>query len=133
MKKIIVSILSVFYLFTSTGATVHFHYCMGKLDSWNFWENTSNKCGKCGMDKKDSKSRGCCKDEHKHVKLDNDQKITASSFKLIQLTSSAVDKISFKQLPEINIVSPVKENPVSHAPPRSTNIAVFIRNCVFLI
>ena len=132
MKKIIVTILSVFYLLAATGTTVHLHYCMGKLASWGFWENAGNQCGKCGMDKKNSKKGGCCNDDFRIIKLDKDQKISESSIKFIQFSSLA-DNISFTLLPEINIVFLVTERPGILAPPRSTGTALYIRNCVFLI
>jgi hypothetical protein len=34
MKKFITAILAVLYLGTSSGATIHMHYCMGKLAEW---------------------------------------------------------------------------------------------------
>jgi hypothetical protein len=53
MKKLIVAILSLLYICTSTGATVHMHYCMGKLADWDFGHNTSKTCSGCGMKKLD--------------------------------------------------------------------------------
>ena len=40
MKKAIVSILAVLYLCSSAGATVHLHYCMGKLVNWSWLTRT---------------------------------------------------------------------------------------------
>ncbi|MBK8522228.1 MAG: hypothetical protein IPL54_15650 [Chitinophagaceae bacterium] len=33
-EKFITAILAVLYLGTSSGATIHMHYCMGKLAEW---------------------------------------------------------------------------------------------------
>jgi hypothetical protein len=68
MKKALATILAVIYLSTSIGATVHFHYCMGKLASWGLTDQHSSavklytcpihseissdhpgNCSKCGM------------------------------------------------------------------------------------
>ena len=67
MKKFVTAILAVLYLGTSTGATVHMHYCMGKLADWGLGHNKSKTCGNCGMEKSEEKDNGCCKDEHKFV------------------------------------------------------------------
>lgn len=133
MKRFLVTILALIYISTSTGAVLHMHYCMGKLVDWGFWKNKSEKCGGCGMEKKDGESGGCCKDERKHVKLEKDQKITETAFKVIQSTSSATVTISFVRLPGIHIVSAYEMKSVSHTPLRSSGVTVYIRNCVFLI
>ncbi len=132
MKKILAVILAVIYLGTSTGATVHMHYCMGKLADWGLGHNKSKTCGNCGMEKSEEKDNGCCKDEHKFVKNDNDQK-TAESF----VTNFALQVIDIPvecfTSSEILVSSVTEKHPVSHAPPRSNGVAVYIRNCSFLI
>lgn len=132
MKKFIVAILAVLYLGTSTGAMVHMHYCMGKLADWGLGHNKSKTCGNCGMEKSEEKDNGCYKDEHKFVKNDNDQK-TAESF----VTNFALQVIDIPvecfTSSEILVSSVTEKHPVSHAPPRSSGVAVYIRNCTFLI
>ncbi len=132
MKKFITAILAVLYLGTSSGATIHMHYCMGKLADWGLGHNKSKTCGNCGMEKSDKKDNGCCKDEHKFVKNDNDQK-TAESF----VTNFALQVIDIPvecfTSSEILVSSVTEKHPVSHAPPRSSGVAVYIRNCTFLI
>ena len=65
---------------TTVGATVHLHFCMNKFISWNFNETENKTCGKCGM-KESATKKGCCKDEVKQLKIDNDyQKSTVESF-----------------------------------------------------
>lgn len=132
MKKFIVAILAILYLGTSTGATIHMHYCMGKLADWGLGHNKSKTCGECGMDKSDEKDNGCCKDEHKFVKNDNDQKIAEAGFQMMQLVSTAMP-LSFFEVPVKHISSITEGNPISHAPPRSSGIAVYILNRTFLI
>ena len=132
MKKILAVILAVIYLGTSTGATVHMHYCMGKLADWGLGHNKSKTCGECGMEKSEEKDNGCCKDEHKFVKNDSDQKIAEAGFQMMQLASVAL-QVSFVEIPNNNIPSVTEENPISHAPPRRTGVAVYILNRTFLI
>lgn len=132
MKKLLAVILALVYMSTSTGANIHMHYCMGKLADWGLGHNKSKTCGECGMEKSEEKDNGCCKDEHKFVKNDSDQKIAEAGFQMMQLASVAL-QVSFVEIPNNNIPSVTEENPISHAPPRSTGVAVYILNRSFLI
>jgi hypothetical protein len=132
MKKFMVAILALLYIGTSTGATLHMHYCMGQLADWGLGQNKSKTCGKCGMDKSEEKDNGCCKDEHKFIKNITDQKTVEAGFQFLQLIAVALP-VSFVEIPLVNISSVTEENPISHAPPRTGSVAVYIRNCVFLI
>ena len=132
MKKFIVSILAVLYLSSSIGATVHLHYCMDKLIGWNLEHSKIDRCSICGMGKiKKQKTKGCCKDEYKQFKLQNDQK-AATSYQSIQLSSVAI-LTNFFITPSVNLPSVAEENPLSHAPPGSEGIPLYIRNKVFRI
>ena len=132
MKKFITAILAVLYLGTSTGATIHMHYCMGKLADWGLGHNKSKTCGKCGMEKSNEKDNGCCKDEHKFLKDDSAQKVTESNLQLMQLMATALPS-AYIQLPELALPSLTEESPNSNAPPRTQAVPVYIRNCVFRI
>ncbi len=132
MKKIIVAILAIIYMGTSTGATIHMHYCMGKLVSTDILPVKNDKCGTCGMKKTEGKSNGCCKDEHKQVKIDKDQKATHIAVQTME--SAAVEMpAAVIEIPFHNFSSLTEKNPYGNAPPRSVAVAVYIRNCVFLI
>ena len=64
MKKAVVAILACLYLLVSTGATIHTHYCMGKLVDWGLSTKSTGKCSKCGMVKtKADTDKGCCNDD----------------------------------------------------------------------
>ena len=126
MKKIIVSILAIFYLVSSVGATIHLHYCMDKLINWSLLKSGGDKCGKCGMDK----DGGCCKDEHKFVKNSFDQKTTESSIEVIKFSPITFPAAVFNISKFYS--SLIHEYPVSHAPPIS-GAEIYIRNCVFRI
>jgi hypothetical protein len=132
MKKFILTILVLVYITTSTGAAIHMHYCMGKLADWGLGHNESDTCSKCGMEQSKGKDNGCCKDEHKFIKNDADQKKAETSFQLMQLTSVVIPS-GFIEIPAAEFIAVTEENPVSHAPPRNYGIAVYLRNCVFLI
>ena len=84
MKKLLIAIFALLYISTSTGATLHIHYCMGKLADWGLGHNNSKTCGECGMEKSEEKDNGCCKDEHKFIKNDTDQKTGEVGVQLLE-------------------------------------------------
>lgn len=132
MKKIIVTIVALVYISTSTGAMLHMHYCMGKMVNWGLSHNTSKTCDGCGMKKSEEKDNGCCKDEYKFVKNDTDQKTAKTGFQLIQVLNVALP-VSIIELPPNDFPSVTEVNPINYASPRSSGVAVYIRNCIFLI
>ena len=112
------------------GATIHLHYCMNDFVGWSLWHDKDNECGKCGM-KEDEKKKGCCKDEHKQVKLKTEHQKSATAqyiqFLDVPALIAPVVDFSFK-------VSAVSLTfPVSNAPPKIPKERLYILNCVFLI
>ncbi len=132
MKKIIVTILAFVFIVTSTGAMVHMHYCMGKLADWGIGHSESSTCGRCGMQNNEGEDNGCCKDEHQLMKNDADQKITETGFQMTQQLAVVlpVENIEF---PAFWVTSTIAENPFNHGPPLGGDVALYLRNCVFLI
>ncbi|MBY0480237.1 MAG: hypothetical protein K2Q21_02690 [Chitinophagaceae bacterium] len=132
MKKFIVSIFAILYLGLSTGATVHMHFCMGKLVGSDLWHSEqSGVCGKCGMEKTNSKNK-CCKDEHKVVKIVQDQKVADAAYHAVQLIPVEI-LLNHFSIPQIFVSSSIEENPNSNAPPLDYQVPIYIRNCVFRI
>ena len=132
MKKFLVAILALVYLSSSAGATLHLHYCMGKLADWGLVQNHSKTCGGCGMEKSDENDKGCCKDELQFIKNTSDQKAPEATSLLLQSISVALP-VSFFEIPGNQYSSVTVDYPISHAPPLIDDIAVYLRNCVFLI
>ena len=127
MKKSIVTILALIYLISSSGATIHLHYCMDKLVNWSLSEKPVNNCGKCGMEK----DGVCCKDEHHFIKSSTDQKTTETYIHLPQISAIAGPAIFI--IPSALYFSQKAKHPTSHAPPNSSGLDILIRNCVFRI
>ncbi|MDB5229553.1 MAG: hypothetical protein JWN76_358 [Chitinophagaceae bacterium] len=76
MKKVTAIILLVLYGAASSGATIHFHYCMDKLRGINLLSSTKDRCDNCGMVKA---KNACCKDVHKTFRTEkNHQGVTLS-------------------------------------------------------
>jgi len=132
MKKLVVAILAILYMGVSTGATLHLHYCMGKLIGWDLGHKEGDACGSCGMKKGLSENKGCCKDEHKQIKLDNDQKMVESMLQLMHASGAVILPV-YGLLPESRPVSFAVAYPVSHAPPRSSGIERYILHRHFRI
>ncbi len=131
MKKIVAILLLVIYGSTSVGATIHMHYCMNEFVGWNLWHSDKeNECSKCGMKEKKG---GCCKDEHKQLKLSADQNqnqlkafVFEQFFTPIILTHQPV--YNFTQPTSVAVIFP-KNN----APPPWQSVPIYLANCVFLI
>lgn len=60
MRKFLSIVISIIYLFSSAGATVQVHYCMGEQVGAGLTHKDDQHCPKCGMEK--TYGNGCCKD-----------------------------------------------------------------------
>lgn len=130
MKKIIVVILTILYLGSSSGATVNFHYCLGRLSDWSINEVKESKtCSGCGM--KSGKKGKCCKEESRQYKIDKTTRLQAQLFSFsdqvaqvprpaVELPSAALTSMSF----------PVY---FSNAPPEVRSERLFLINQNFRI
>ncbi|MDZ4793961.1 MAG: hypothetical protein SGI83_06755 [Bacteroidota bacterium] len=132
MKNLLVAILAIVYITTSTGVIVHVHYCIGDISDWGIGGKNNNSCSKCGMIKIDDKGKGSCEDKVKLIKNNADQKNAKSVIQMGNLIAVEM-QASYIKIPPINFSFVIEENPISHSPPRSVGVAVYIRNCVFLI
>lgn len=112
MKKIIFLIATMAYMFSTTGATVYIHHCMGNVVDWDFMKNDVDRCTTCSMEK--DAENDCCKDEIKVLKIDEADKHPETadnqlSFKdvILPITYFALTQQDFtvnnKELPPINI------------------------------
>lgn len=132
MRKFLITILAVFYLGVSSGATVHFHYCMGQLVEWGLSstepENSSN-CSKCGMEA-DAQS-DCCKHQSKEAKVDKVQKIAENHFCFGVPAIDLRSGFSYYSIPSYSLI--MEANPVSNSPPDTGNAATYLRVCNFRI
>lgn len=138
MKKLFATILAVIYLSTSMGATVHLHYCMGKLFSWGLTDKDSKICGQCGMPKNSKSGHcmavkdGCCKDKHVQIKLNKDQKATETAYQFSALLFIALPGTA-TMLPDLYVASYIVGYPTTNAPPNPNKVPVFLRNRAFRI
>jgi hypothetical protein len=131
MKKVLATILAIVYLSSSVGATIHLHYCMGKLASWGLINHENKNCEGCGMVKNTTASHSmatkmdCCRDEHKQIKTDKDQKLFPSEFfKLNNL--SQVIALHDPAIQSIKAFSISTEYPNTNAPPLLDKLPIFV-------
>lgn len=130
MKKFVAILFLIIYSCTTVSATMHMHYCMNRYIGASLYHTKEKKCTNCGMDK--SKSNGCCKDEHKILKLKREHQKTTNSYDFSVLNNPVVitefiihDQYSF----------PLANSTYSsiHAPPDKQSQSIYLLNCVFLI
>jgi len=128
MKKGIAVILLSFYFVFSTGVVINLHYCMNRFDSSKLGSIKSEICTKCGMHTTDS--NGCCHDELKVIKIQDDQKTANSAysfdgFKLARIYNSS-------NLSNIVRVIHSEFTLTDHSPPLNKQFT-YLQNCVFRI
>jgi hypothetical protein len=138
VKKVLVTILAFVYLYSSMGATIHLHYCMGKLASWGLINHETSTCPQCGMVKKTSASQcvaakmDCCKDEHKQIKTDKDQKLSPSEFFKYNSLSQAI-ALDEQAIHNIKAFAISIQYPNTHAPPLIGKLPLFVLHRNFRI
>lgn len=132
MKRALLTILAIFYLGVSSGATVHFHYCMGELVSWGLAKQSGKVCDFCGMPRTEAKKKSCCKDVEKQAKVEKSQKVNQVIYQFDQLSAMIV-------MPElfINYQAPVPlkitREALGNAPPDGQTLPVYLKNCTYRI
>lgn len=130
MKRITVVILMICYLAVTTGVVINFHYCMDRLASTKLFEKKTKKCGKCGMHTE--KSNGCCRDELKIVKMDDDQTATIDfSYSLPSIEALSYETSAFIIASFYN--APLTKHYQNHSPPLLSAQDSYLQNSVFRI
>ena len=131
MKKLVITILAIFYLGVSSGATVHVHHCMGELVEWGLSDNSlddEGKCTNCGM--KQGNSEQCCKSQKQEFKLKDSYKAPLNVLKIHSFTIIPPSNLELQTLaiPKANQQDKFE---FSVSKPRKT--PTFLRNCNFRI
>ncbi len=129
MKKVLVSVTLICYIAVTCGVVVNFHYCMNRLASVQLLVSESKVCGQCGMHIK--KSHGCCHDEIKIVKVQDDQQKAQAVPSLQVPDVIAVAPSAFIVVPFYNINE--LRHGHNHSPPLITEQDTYLQNCVFRI
>jgi hypothetical protein len=128
MKKGFATILLLFYFAFSSGVVINLHYCMNRFDSSKFGTAKADICGKCGMHTDDS--NGCCHDEVKVIKIQDDQKTAVVNFTF----NTPPTFIEHNTLFVLNTLRAGETQLalINHSPPISKQ-DTYLQNCVFRI
>jgi hypothetical protein len=130
MKKGFFAISFVFYFIATSGLVVNYHYCMKKLASVKLYETTTDVCERCGMDSHES--NGCCHNEVKVVKLDQDQnKIPVTLYNFSIVAPEAVTPSVFLIAAFEN--AGIQKHFLNHSPPLLSAQDTYLQNNVFRI
>jgi len=129
VKKIIALILFVLYLVTSSGATINFHYCMGKFIGWDISSPVNQECSNCGMTKENKK--GCCNDKQETLQLKKDP--LAASVNIIPNNTFLYLNTQYFSSVKFFRTNHVAEACSAHGPPGLKPISSLVFNCVFRI
>jgi hypothetical protein len=131
MKKLVITILAIFYLGVSSGASLHVHHCMGELVEWGFSDNSldeDGKCMSCGM--KQGNSELCCKTQKQEFKLKDSYKAPLSVFQIHSFALLTQTYLDHKILAKTKALA---DDFVQISAPPSEKTPAFIRNCNFRI
>ena len=128
MQKAFAFILLLIYTCVSSGFAVSTHYCMDEKTSVDFGTVKKDVCQKCGMPKKEA--NGCCRDEVKVVKLQQDTQVSKLLLPSFEFTLPVV-------VPALHLNSPFYNFtritiPLTFQPPPLQQ-GLYIENCVFRI
>ena len=126
LKKLSVILILLIYGLSSTGMTVNFHYCCGKLKKVQF----SSAQIECGMKMKHSSSKKCCDSKQLELKVKADQKVPEGAKQVSQVNDLPVN------LSQFAVASPVYTKfliPSVFAPPPLASQQLNILYCTFRI
>jgi hypothetical protein len=130
MKKLIAVISLVLYFTATCGIVVNSHYCMKRLVSVHLFEAKADVCGLCGMDVHDS--GGCCRDEARLLKMEQDQIKTPVSLIEIPSYKTIISPVS-DFIVASTIESDKEQFSQSHSPPLLSKQDTYLQIGVFRI
>lgn len=129
MKKIFSTITVFLYFAMSCGIIVNLHYCMGSFQSYDLYTSVKKSCDRCGMPL--DKKHGCCKDEIKIIKLQNDQRTTQLSYDFRKIETPVIVPTGFIAA-SINKIDGLSDS-YQYPPPLLTDGDIYLQHCVFRI
>ena len=127
MKKLLASILLMIYFTVNTGFVVSMHYCMDKIDSVQIGAVENEKCNKCGMHTEDSD--GCCRDEVKVLKLQQDPLVAKVLLPIVAQTPVELPLSMHLIAPFYNFQ--LADDYDYFRPPLISEQDTYLSNCVF--
>lgn len=126
MKKLLVILVLMVYGLSSSGMTLHFHYCCGQLEKIDLVP--AKKSG-CENGHKNLHSKPCCENKSVELKVNSDQKVTSISLNNLESPSLPVRETAL--VPDVNYQ--VKAPIPNSGPPLLYSPSLIVLNCVFRI
>lgn len=125
MKNFLIIVLLFVHSAASSGTVLSLHYCMGDFASVSIGHKDKKGCDKCGMENK-----GCCHDDVKVIKLDNNAIVHATNNHTFY--QSAL--VSFHDLTGHHVELPIKDfKPAIAIDAFAEDPPIFLLNCSFRI
>lgn len=130
MNKLVAIFCFFLYSFTTVGATINAHYCMGEYAGSSLFHTTTDECGKCGM--KAAKSKGCCSDKSKVVQLKVEHNQLQGSLAISKFFFEAITSFYYCSNTQMSFSG---TNDIFHFiyPPPLHKQRLHLLNCVFLV
>jgi hypothetical protein len=122
MKKLLAIIILLAYGLSSTGMTLHLHYCCGKLDKVDFSGPGSRHCGKDCL----VKNKSCCDDKQIDLKIKSEH----NPGKFVQSHFDAIKALPFEALSFHPLIGKKPVPEIFAPPPLKDRTALF---CVYRI
>ncbi|MEN9599495.1 MAG: hypothetical protein RL596_1814 [Bacteroidota bacterium] len=132
MKKLLLILILAAYTVSVSGASVEFHFCMGKYAGSSFFKlSHSNEvgCGICGM--KVQKS-SCCHDKTAYLKLKTDHQVVENYVSDLHQFEAILPN-NFESIASTFQLIPSTLLHRSNAPPNKGSTSLNILYSVFLI
>lgn len=127
MKRIIVILLALIYGASSSGMTLHIHFCCGKVDKIDFVPVQRQ----CGMSHKMT-TKKCCSDKEVSLKIHSEQKAEFATVSFTGANQQAKILFNYWIIEEIVFTDPLICFS-DHAPPSGYDVPVHILHCVYRI
>jgi hypothetical protein len=105
---------------------------MNKFVGWDYAHKKNNKCGKCGMPESNKKN-GCCKNETKQIKVDDNHEKVSNDYNFTKFLSETVTPVTYIDKTSFFKTDIAKNNPVNKPPPLGYENFLYIFYCTFLI
>jgi hypothetical protein len=124
MKKIVVIALLLVYGLSSSGATIHLHFCCGKLDDISFSSTGPKSCSI-----KTFSSSDCCKSKHVELKVKADQEPGTKWLATNKVNTKFLYPVVYTGLPAF--VKSYTNEFATGPPVKALTVPLFIQYCVY--
>ncbi len=130
MKRVAIIFFTLFYVVSTSGVTINYFYCCGKLKETSFLLNHKNLTNPC---KGDKKAPSCCNTKRTFLKIKDNH---SPSQELRTDQSNYFIHLINIYVTTFNSFSSLSKSPLfayTHAPPLTSKTPIYISVCNFRI